>query len=76
MMFSCDGCPATARRFATGAGICDGDARIRVGSVLNLSGLGRLFNGKYYVARVRHSYDSVYGFRSAFDVERPGLGQP
>lgn len=64
-----------ARRFVTGAGIADGDARIRVGSVLNLGGLGNLFNGKYYVVRVRHSYDGIYGFRTEFDVERPGLGQ-
>ncbi len=65
-----------ARHFVTGAGVADGDARIRVGSVLNLGGLGDLFNGKYYVIRVRHSYDGLYGFRTEFDVERPGLGQP
>jgi phage protein D len=64
-----------ARRFVTGSGIADGDARVRVGSVLDLSGIGALFNGKYYVVRVRHSYDGVYGFRTEFDVERPGLGQ-
>jgi phage protein D len=65
-----------ARRFVTGTGIADGDARIRVGSILELWGLGRLFNGKYYVTRVRHGYDGTYGFRTTFDVERPGLGQP
>ena len=64
-----------ARRFVTGSGIADGDARVRVGSVLDLSSIGALFNGKYYVVRVRHSYDGVYGFRTEFDVERPGLGQ-
>lgn len=63
-----------ARRFVTGSGIADGDGRIRVGSVLNLSGLGGLFNGKYYVVRVRHCYDGTYGYRTEFDVERPGLG--
>jgi phage protein D len=65
-----------ARRFVTGTGIADGDARIRVGSVVNLQSLGNLFNGNYYVSRVRHSYDSTYGFRTTFDVERPGIGQP
>lgn len=63
-----------ARSFVSGAGVADGDARIRVGCILNLSGLGKLFNGKYYVVRVRHSYDDIYGFRTEFDVERPGLG--
>ena len=65
-----------ARRFIIGSGTSDGDARIRVGSTVNLTGLGSLFNGSYYVARVRHTYDAVSGFRSEFDVERPGLGQP
>ena len=55
--------------------MADGDGHIRVGSILNLSSLGSLFNGKYYVVRVRHSYDRTYGFRTEFDVERPGLGQ-
>lgn len=65
-----------ARRFVTGSGLADGDARIRVGGVVNLSDLGSLFDGKYYVVRVRHTYDTVYGFRTEFDVERAGLGQP
>ena len=65
-----------ARRFVTGSGVADGDARIRVGTALNFTGLGSLFNGSYYVVRVRHTYDSLSGFRSEFDVERPGLGQP
>jgi phage protein D len=65
-----------ARRFVTGTGVADGDARIRVGSVVKLEGLGNLFNGNYYVTRVRHSYDGTYGFRTTFDVERPGIGQP
>jgi phage protein D len=64
-----------ARRFITGAGLADGDARIRVGGSLNLSNLGSLFDGKYYVTRVRHTYDLAHGFRTEFDVERPGLGQ-
>jgi len=64
-----------ARRFVTGTGLADGDGHMRVGSILNLSRLGSLFNGKYYVVRVRHNYDRTYGFRTEFDVERPGLGQ-
>lgn len=63
-----------ARRFVTGAGVADGDARIRAGGQVNLTGLGGLFSGRYYVVRVRHTYDGLYGFRTEFDVERPGLG--
>jgi phage protein D len=64
-----------ARHFVTGTGLADGDTSIRVGAIVNLSRLGGLFNGKYYVVRARHSYDRTYGFRTEFDVERPGLGQ-
>jgi uncharacterized protein len=64
-----------ARCFVTGSGVTDGDARIRVGTTLRIGGLGSLFNGKYYVTRVRHTYDGTYGFRTEFEVERSGLGQ-
>lgn len=63
-----------ARRFVTGSGIADGNPRIRVGSVVNLLGLGDLFSGKYYVVAARHSYD-LNGYRTEFNVERPGIGQ-
>jgi uncharacterized protein len=64
-----------ARRFVTGSGLADGDARLRAGSTVTLSGLGTMFNGKYYVTRVRHTYTLATGFRSEFDVERPGIGR-
>jgi phage protein D len=64
-----------ARCFITGEGVVDGDARIRVGTTLQIGGLGSLFNGKYYASRVRHTYDGTYGFRTDFEVERPGLGK-
>lgn len=64
-----------ARGFLTGTGVADGDARVRVGTTLNIGGLGSLFNGKYYVTHARHTYDGTYGFRTEFEVERPGLGR-
>jgi uncharacterized protein len=64
-----------ARYFITGTGVADGDARVRVGTTLAIGGLGPLFNGNYYASRVRHTYDGTYGFRTEFEVERPGLGQ-
>jgi len=63
----------SARQFVTGRGVAEGDARLRVGTRLTLSGLGALFDGKYYVTRVRHTFDMVRGFRTAFAVERPGV---
>jgi len=63
-----------ARRFVTGSALADGDARLRAGVTVTLSGLGSLFDGDYYVVRVRHTYNLTDGYRTEFDVERPGLG--
>jgi uncharacterized protein len=63
----------SARRFVSGSGVAGGDARVQVGTRLSLDGLGALFDGRYHVTRVRHSFDLVHGFRTAFDVERPGI---
>ena len=67
---------ARARRFLTGSGLADGDARIRVGGIVNLIDLGGLFDGRYYVVAARHLYDDSDGFRTEFDVERAALGSP
>jgi hypothetical protein len=39
-----------------------------------LAGLGPLFNGRYYLSEVRHTFDFARGIRTAFTAERPGLG--
>ena len=65
---------ARARRFVTGSGIADGDPNLRVGTRVDLRGLGPLFEGKYFVAAARHTFDMRYGYRTAFEVERPGIG--
>jgi hypothetical protein len=64
-----------ARRFLNGRGTAEGDARLKVGTKVDLQGLGPLFNGSYYVTEVRHVFESKLGFRSLFSVERPGLGR-
>lgn len=66
----------SARRFLTGHGVAHANSRIVVGSLLELSGLGPLFSGKYYVTEVHHLFDLEMGMRTDFLVERPGLGQP
>ncbi len=63
-----------ARRFITGSGVSDGDPRIRVGCTVHVAAVGSLFGGAYYVAGVRHLYDGNRGYRTEFDVERPGIG--
>jgi phage protein D len=66
---------ARARRFVTGRGFADADARIRVGATVDLRGVGALFGGKYYVSEVIHQFDSARGFRTEFTVERPALSR-
>jgi hypothetical protein len=65
-----------ARRFVSGVGLAEGDARIRVGAKVELRGVGPLFEGKYHVTRSRHQFDGRQGFRTHFAVERPGIGGP
>ena len=63
-----------ARRFVVGRGVCDTSAKMRVGAYVELDAVGKLFNGKYYLTEVRHLFDYAHGIRTAFKVERPGLG--
>ncbi len=64
----------SARRFVTGRGVADASGQLRVGSYVDLQGLGPLFNGKYYLSEVKHLFDRTCGIRTEFTAERPGLG--
>jgi phage protein D len=63
-----------ARRFVTGRGSADPDARLRVGATVELEGLGPLFSGAFSVTEVVHRFDGERGLRTDFAVERPALG--
>ena len=65
----------SARRFVVGHGLAETDLNLRVGSYVNLTGLGPMFSGKYYVTEVRHMFDRRRGLRTEFTSERPGIGQ-
>jgi phage protein D len=64
-----------ARRFVVGEGVAEGDARLRVGAVVELADVGPLFSGEYVIARVRHTFDTIHGYRTAFTAERPAVGR-
>ena len=64
-----------ARRFVCGSGATAGNPQLRVGCRATLSGLGPLFSGDYRVVRTRHRYSLTEGYRTDFDVERPGIGK-
>jgi phage protein D len=59
-----------ARRFVTGRGITEFDAKLRVGNTVELLGLGGMFSGKYALTEVRHTFDMRHGFRTEFAAER------
>ncbi|TBT82599.1 phage late control D family protein [Propioniciclava sinopodophylli] len=63
-----------ARRFVTGTAVTGGTPAARVGGPVELGGLGTMFEGRYTVTRVRHTYDLHTGLRTHLDVERPGIG--
>lgn len=63
-----------ARKFVVVHGVAQGNAKLNVGTYVNLGGLGPLFSGKYYVASVKHTFDGDAGFLTAFTGERPAIG--
>lgn len=65
---------ARARGFVRGQGVAAGDIRVRVGATVILKGLGLYFDGPYHVVLARHTFTLDEGFRTTFEVERPGLG--
>jgi uncharacterized protein len=65
----------SARQFAVGHGTAEPNAKLRVGSFVDLQGIGKLFSGKYYVCEVAHIFDNMKGFRTEFKAERVGIGK-
>lgn len=48
----------------TGRAKCEGLSQVNVGDMVELSGVGRRFNGKVCVTGVRHEHDSVQGWKT------------
>lgn len=65
-----------ARRFLRGRGIVEPVPGLRVGATVDLTGLGPLFSGAYYLCDIVHRFDGRSGFRTEFTAERPWLGRP
>jgi uncharacterized protein len=65
-----------ARRFVVGQGTARGDARLRVGRIVKIHGLGDLFSGDYTITEVRHLFrrGAGGGYTTDFVVERAGIG--
>jgi phage protein D len=54
--------------FVAAWGACEGDPRIRAGTLLNIKGLGADFSGKYRVSSVTHAYGGPTGYTTTFEV--------
>jgi len=65
-----------ARDFVMGEGECETDPLIHVGAMLQMSGLGNLFDGSYRALEVTHCFDPQLGAVSEFRCHRAGIGRP
>jgi phage protein D len=59
----------TANQLLTGSGEAMGEPAIRPQTMLNLGGLGRRYNGDYYVTKADHVLGAS-GYMTTFEVER------
>lgn len=64
------------RRFVTGRGVAEPTPALRTGRVVELGGLGPLFDGRYAVTAFCHRFDARLGLSTEFAVERPAVGRP
>lgn len=64
------------RRFVTVRATSEGNPLIRVGTHVNLTGLGPRFSNVYYVVHSCHRFDLERGYESDFTAESAFLGNP
>jgi phage protein D len=63
-----------ARAFLRVDGTAEGNAQLRVGCTVNLSGLGAPYDNGYYVTETTHLFDVRQGYRTDFVAECAYLG--
>jgi phage protein D len=59
----------TANQFLTGNGEAMGEPALRPQTIVRLGGLGKRYNGDYYVSKTDHVYGAS-GYATSFEVER------
>jgi uncharacterized protein len=64
------------RRFTTARGVAEGNPALRVGTHVDLKGLGPRFSNTYYVVRACHRFDLERGYETDFTAECAFLGSP
>lgn len=63
------------RRFVRLDGVAEGNAQLRVGSHVAVTGLSARWDNSYYVVEARHRYDLRAGYRTEFVGECAWLGE-
>jgi uncharacterized protein len=63
-----------ARRFLTLEGTTEGNPALRVGTQVNVTGMGKRFNNSYYVVRACHRFDLAHGYETDFEAECAYMG--
>lgn len=63
------------RGFVSAKGEAEGNARLRVGTHVRLTGISARFNNTYLVTRTCHRYDQHHGYRTEFEAESAYLGE-
>lgn len=62
------------RRFLRAVGLAEGNAALRVGTHVRLTGLDAWFSQTFYVVSARHRFDLQSGYTTEFEAEAAYLG--
>ena len=65
-----------ARRFVRLHGSTEGNAELRVGSVVEVDGIGRRFDNRYAVIEATHRWDLQRGYQTEFVAQSAFLASP
>jgi phage protein D len=63
-----------ARAFVVAQGVSEGNPNLRVGTYLQLAGLGQRFSNTYYTTATAHHFDTQIGYETRFTAECAYLG--
>ena len=67
---------ARARRFVRLHGSTEGNAELRVGTVVDITGLGARFDNRYAVVEATHRWDLQRGYQTDFVAQSASLNTP
>lgn len=65
-----------ARRFVVAHGTAEGNAQLRVGTNVKITGTSKRFDNTYYVVYACHRFDLARGYETDFEAECAYLGNP